>query len=41
MEYSRPVQVEDLGQPAGWECFASGGSTSIAYAVCLDANFGL
>lgn len=29
---------DNLNQPAGWECVASGGSMSIASAVCLDVG---
>ena len=37
-EYSRPLNADDPTQPAGWECFASGGPTSVAYAICLTVN---
>lgn len=38
LEYGRPVAPDDPTQPAGYECFASGGPTCTAHAVCLTVN---
>jgi len=38
LEYGRPVAPDDPSQPAGFECFASGGPTCTAHAVCLTVN---
>ena len=37
-QYFGPVNADDPTQPAGYQCFASGGPTAIATAVCLTVN---
>ena len=38
LEYGRPVNADDPTSLAGFECFASGGPTCTAHAVCLSVD---